>query len=145
MAKANKTFWVGALIGGVLGSVSALLLAPKSGRELRQDIAEGAQQVSEKTQHLAKQFGDHSGELLTTAKEKVVAIKQGWSEWRQDGAEEEEKVMVTAVKEITAEQVADSLAEQHEDNLSGQTNENVSHSEESVSQAETEHELIHQS
>lgn len=129
MAKANKTFWIGALIGGVLGSVSALLLAPKSGRELRHDIAEGAQQVSEKTQQLAKQFGEQSGELLTTAKEKVVAMKQEWNEWRQNGAEEEEKVIVTAVADHTWNEAEDI----------------VDPGEEFESQAETENKSAHQS
>ncbi|WP_193394523.1 YtxH domain-containing protein, partial [Paenibacillus sp. A3] len=33
--KRNKDLLVGAVIGGVLGAVTALLFAPKSGRELR--------------------------------------------------------------------------------------------------------------
>lgn len=56
MANGKKKFWIGTLVGGVVGSVAALLLAPKSGRELRADIAEGAQQLNEKTQRLAKQI-----------------------------------------------------------------------------------------
>jgi gas vesicle protein len=35
-----KGFLVGALVGGAVGAIVALLVAPKSGRELRQDIAE---------------------------------------------------------------------------------------------------------
>lgn len=53
MKDSNKSLLWGALIGSVVGSVTALLLAPKSGRELRQDITEGARQVSEKGQELA--------------------------------------------------------------------------------------------
>ena len=40
MAKKSnaRNFILGALAGGVAGSVTALLLAPKSGRQLRKDI-----------------------------------------------------------------------------------------------------------
>lgn len=36
----SKGFIIGALVGGVAGALTALLLAPKSGAELRKDIAE---------------------------------------------------------------------------------------------------------
>lgn len=38
-------FLIGAIIGGLVGAVLALLFAPKSGVEMRQDIAEYADQV----------------------------------------------------------------------------------------------------
>ena len=40
----SKGFLAGALIGGVAGAITALLLAPKSGQELRKDIAETSSQ-----------------------------------------------------------------------------------------------------
>lgn len=38
-------FIVGAMIGGLVGAVLALLFAPKAGAELRQDIVDYADQV----------------------------------------------------------------------------------------------------
>ncbi len=38
-------FVIGAIVGGVVGAVLALLFAPKSGVEIRQDLAEYADQV----------------------------------------------------------------------------------------------------
>ena len=38
-------FFVGAVIGGLVGAVLALLFAPKSGVEMRQDIVDYADQV----------------------------------------------------------------------------------------------------
>jgi gas vesicle protein len=38
-------FLIGAIVGGLLGAGLALLFAPKSGVELRQDIADYADQV----------------------------------------------------------------------------------------------------
>jgi gas vesicle protein len=59
MAKGTQTksFLYGALAGGILGSVTALLLAPKSGSELRKDIADGTRQVGERTAEFAGQVG----------------------------------------------------------------------------------------
>ncbi|MFB9327310.1 YtxH domain-containing protein [Paenibacillus aurantiacus] len=61
--KANKGFLYGLLAGGVVGSVTALLFAPKSGRELRKDIADGAQQVGEQTVRIAGQVGESTTRL----------------------------------------------------------------------------------
>lgn len=55
--KALKTFLWGALTGTVTGAVSALLLAPKSGKELRQDISETAHKVGDKTVEWGRQAG----------------------------------------------------------------------------------------
>lgn len=41
----TKGFVAGALIGGAVGAITALLLAPKSGKELRQDIANKSTEV----------------------------------------------------------------------------------------------------
>lgn len=43
-----KGFLLGSLVGGVVGAVTALLFAPKSGRELRRDIAERSKDMYEK-------------------------------------------------------------------------------------------------
>lgn len=44
----TKSFFLGALIGGAVGAITALLLAPKSGRELRRDIADSSAEVYDK-------------------------------------------------------------------------------------------------
>ncbi len=43
-----KGFFVGTLIGGIAGAVTALLLAPKSGKELRKDIADKSFELYDK-------------------------------------------------------------------------------------------------
>jgi len=55
--KVVKSFLWGALTGAVTGAVAALLLAPKSGRELRGDIADTAHKVGEKTADIGRQAG----------------------------------------------------------------------------------------
>lgn len=41
----TKGFLLGALVGGAVGAITALLLAPKSGAELRRDIASTSQDL----------------------------------------------------------------------------------------------------
>ena len=55
--KAVKSFLWGALTGAITGAAAALLFAPKSGRELRGDIADTAQKVGEKTAEISRQAG----------------------------------------------------------------------------------------
>ncbi|MDI4646777.1 YtxH domain-containing protein [Cohnella hashimotonis] len=55
--KVVKSFLFGALSGAALGAAAALLFAPKSGKELRKDIADTAQVVGTKTADLGKAAG----------------------------------------------------------------------------------------
>jgi gas vesicle protein len=48
--KYTKGFVFGALIGGTIGAITALLLAPKSGVELRKDIADKSTDAYSKAQ-----------------------------------------------------------------------------------------------
>lgn len=66
----------------MVGSVTALLLAPKSGRELRQDITEGARQVSEKGQELAGIVGEQSSQIVSKVKETADVVIQDIQSWR---------------------------------------------------------------
>lgn len=103
----GKDFLVGAVIGGVLGAVTALLLAPKTGKELRADLADSLQTVSEKTQDLAvkvggktqelsRQLGTQTGEWMHKAKEVVDTVTdevKAWKESRKEIAVTEEEMM----------------------------------------------------
>ncbi|MBO0160233.1 YtxH domain-containing protein, partial [Vibrio parahaemolyticus] len=69
------------LIGGGIGAIIALLFAPKSGQELREDIADatrkGLEKGRETAAHLQEKAGEYyevsrekGGELIQTAQEK---------------------------------------------------------------------------
>ncbi|WP_152394428.1 YtxH domain-containing protein [Paenibacillus guangzhouensis] len=102
MSEKRKSFLLGALVGSVVGSVAALLLAPKSGRELRQDIKEGAHQVTEKTTNVIKQVGEQTSSWVEAAKDKVNNIR----EWRQNRRQEDDE---------TFAQIASSQEEEKEE------------------------------
>ncbi|SCY74363.1 YtxH-like protein [Paenibacillus polysaccharolyticus] len=89
MKDSNKSLLWGALIGSVVGSVTALLLAPKSGRELRQDISEGARQVTDKGQELAVKVGEQSSQIVSKVKETADVVIKDIQSWRcsSDGKE----------------------------------------------------------
>lgn len=98
MSKKNGFLW-GAIVGSVVGSVTALLLAPKPGKELRQDIAEGARQVSDKTQEVAGKVGEHSSQLFEKVKDTAGGIINDLQAWRtgKDDSEEEEQAHISAI------------------------------------------------
>lgn len=83
----TKDFMIGTLVGALLGAAAALLLSPKSGAELRADLAEGYQNASKKTQKVAKNVGEQSEYLITKVKETVDSIKNDIQEWRADTQE----------------------------------------------------------
>ncbi|WP_409340693.1 YtxH domain-containing protein [Paenibacillus sp. MBLB4367] len=80
-AETNKGgLWLGLLIGGALGAAASLLLAPKSGSALREDLSNTykslhekkrrlASTVKEKAQDVANSIGNHASELSEKAKE----------------------------------------------------------------------------
>ncbi len=45
----SKGVLIGAILGGAIGAVTALLFAPKSGEELRKDIADKSSEIYDKT------------------------------------------------------------------------------------------------
>jgi len=65
---------IGAAIAGVVGYVSGILTAPKSGRETREDIADKAEDIKEGTEEQLQNAHDELSDLLKTAKNKSVAL-----------------------------------------------------------------------
>ena len=75
------------LIGGGIGAILALLFAPKSGHELRGDIADATRKGLDRSREAAQQLGDRAGEyyeatrsrageLYSQAAEKVGEVAQ---------------------------------------------------------------------
>ena len=75
-----KDFVIGAFVGGIVGAAAALLLAPKAGSELRNDVAVQAVTLKEKSVELSgtakektTQFSNQLKEQSATLVEKVKA------------------------------------------------------------------------
>lgn len=65
----NNSYWkgflAGTLIGGLSGAITALLLAPKSGKELRRDIAEKSYELYDKAQDYFAIFEENMGNVVS--------------------------------------------------------------------------------
>ena len=64
------------LIGGGIGAVIALLFAPKSGEELRGDIADATRKGIEKGKETASQLQERAGEYYEVGRERAEEIYQ---------------------------------------------------------------------
>ncbi|HEX7058105.1 MAG TPA: YtxH domain-containing protein [Bacilli bacterium] len=86
MSGKGKSFLLGALLGGIAGSVAALLFAPKPGRELREDIAQQVQTVSGKTQDILQNVKEETLQFAARAKGSVVSAIDGWKAARKQAS-----------------------------------------------------------
>ena len=72
------------LIGGGIGAVIALLFAPKSGHELRGDIADATRKGIDKSREAAQQFGDRAGEYYEATRDRASELYSQASERAAD-------------------------------------------------------------
>jgi gas vesicle protein len=62
------------LIGGGIGAILALLFAPKSGQELRGDIADATRKGIDRSREAAQQLGDRAGEYYEATRERASEL-----------------------------------------------------------------------
>lgn len=62
------------LIGGGIGAVLALLFAPKSGQELRGDIADATRKGIDRSREAAQQLGDRAGEYYEATRGRAAEL-----------------------------------------------------------------------
>ena len=62
------------LIGGGIGAILALLFAPKSGHELRGDIADATRKGIDRSREAAQQLGDRAGEYYEATRERASEL-----------------------------------------------------------------------
>ncbi|EUJ44198.1 YtxH domain-containing protein [Listeria riparia] len=86
-----KSIILGALIGGIASAATAIILAPKSGRELRQDIAAKSGEAGVILKELAYNATDLlqsvqvlSSEGTTLLKDLSTDIKESVANWNEE-------------------------------------------------------------
>lgn len=68
------------IVGGGIGAILALLFAPKSGQELRGDIADATRKGLEKGKEAATQLQEKAGEYYEVSRERASDLYQSASE-----------------------------------------------------------------
>lgn len=96
----SREFLIGAAVGSVVGTVAALLMAPKAGKRLRQDLCDAycdlsdkthdaMDQVSRKGKSFAKNVGCRTGDWTCRAKSAMEGLSKGVRAWSHEDEEEE--------------------------------------------------------
>lgn len=67
---------LGTIVGGAIGVVATLLLAPKSGAKMRQDISDRIQAACQKTKEIAATIGDTTKEFVENVKEEATGLAE---------------------------------------------------------------------
>ncbi len=62
------------LVGGGIGAILALLFAPKSGQELRGDIADATRKGIDRTRETATQLGSKAGEYYEATRDRASEL-----------------------------------------------------------------------
>lgn len=62
------------IVGGGIGAIIALLFAPKSGQELREDIADATRKGIEKSKETAAQLQEKAGDYYEVSREKASEL-----------------------------------------------------------------------
>jgi gas vesicle protein len=82
------------LIGGAIGAILALLFAPKSGHELRGDIADATRKGIDRTRETASQLGTRAGEYYEATRERASQL--------YDTASERAGELASAAREVAS-------------------------------------------
>lgn len=90
------------LVGGGIGAVLALLFAPKSGEELRGDIADATRKGIEKSKETASQLQEKAGEYYEVSRERATELYQTASEKAADLTEKAKAAAATTANPFTA-------------------------------------------
>jgi gas vesicle protein len=90
------------LVGGGIGAVLALLFAPKSGVELRGDIADASRKGLEKGKEAAAQLQEKAGEYYEVSRERAGELYSAATERAGGIADKAKSAAATAANPFTA-------------------------------------------
>ncbi|MEQ1642074.1 MAG: YtxH domain-containing protein [Pyrinomonadaceae bacterium] len=90
------------LVGGGIGAVLALLFAPKSGEELRGDIADATRKGIEKSKETASHLQERAGEYYEVSRERATELYQTAAEKAADLTEKAKSAAATTANPFTA-------------------------------------------
>ena len=90
------------LIGGGIGAILALLFAPKSGEELRNDIADATRKGIDRSREAATQLGNRAGEYYEATRERATEFYGSAAERAAEAAATAREVASRQVGSVSA-------------------------------------------
>lgn len=69
-------FFAGFLVGGAIGAIAGILLAPKSGEETRAMLADGAKDAMKRADETVKQIQSKADDVVSDMQKKGEEIKE---------------------------------------------------------------------
>ncbi|MCR8659699.1 YtxH domain-containing protein [Paenibacillus endoradicis] len=90
---------LGTVIGGAMGIVATLLLAPKSGAKMREELSNKYHSLCDKTKEIASTVGDRTREIASTVgdttKDIVESVKEEASSLADQAKESNQNIKNT--------------------------------------------------
>jgi gas vesicle protein len=80
MAKNGRYFIAGAILGGLIGAAVALLTAPRTGRELREELGKNLETAKVKGKDLYVTLKNQAEELIEKASDAGIEFSGRWLE-----------------------------------------------------------------
>ena len=113
MSDSSGRFFEGLLVGGIMGFLFGMLSAPKSGAEMRRQIADGSEDlyksasdsltdIKSKGQHAITEMQQKSGEVIKKASDSVQGAKEQVTSKLQEMAGQSTQVLVDDVEQMTS-------------------------------------------
>jgi gas vesicle protein len=75
MSSSTTKFLAGFVIGGAIGAIAGILLAPKSGAETREELARNARECAERTKQTVKEIQSKADNVVADLQKKGEEIK----------------------------------------------------------------------
>ncbi|UOQ86324.1 YtxH domain-containing protein [Gracilibacillus salinarum] len=108
----SKDFLIGSLIGGIVGASLALIFAPKSGKELRSDLNQGATYVKDRANEWKDVAYEKGNEWGHYAKEQSQTWGQTLSDKSQDLSTKLKETKETIQEKMTKDEDPEKAAEE---------------------------------
>jgi gas vesicle protein len=91
-------FFMGFLIGGVLGALAGIFVAPKSGKELRSDIKEKGSEVLKDAKDIYTDASTKAKEIIGEAKHQAKELKKEADRHLSEGREKAKEIWARGEK-----------------------------------------------
>jgi len=91
-------FFMGLLIGGVLGALAGIFFAPKSGKELRSELKEKGSEVLKEGKEIYADAGAKAKEIIEEAKRQAKELKKEADQYISEARQKAKEILARGEK-----------------------------------------------